>query len=178
SILNFNVTYEVGYAIGLGKRVILVRNKAIAADETELKRVGIFDTLGYLQYENAEELYRILGAPRDLSPITHAVALNTSAPIFLLQLPFNTDAQGRIVARIKKARLRYRSFDPAEQSRLAAPETIQSVAACLGVLVPLAPAAMADARIHNLRAAFVAGLAQGMGKVLSLVQGGEDPVPL
>src|SRR6185437_14582152 len=38
SILNFNVTYEVGYAIGLGKRVILVRNKAIAADETELKR--------------------------------------------------------------------------------------------------------------------------------------------
>jgi hypothetical protein len=178
STLNFNVTYEVGYAIGLGKRVILVRNKAIAADETELKRVGIFDTLGYDKYENAAGLYRILVAPRGPLPAKPSVALNSSAPIYLLQLPFNTDAQGRIVARIKKARLRYRSFDPAEQSRLAAPETIESVASSLGVLVPLAPAAMADARVHNLRAAFVAGLAHGMGKVSSLIQSGDDPVPL
>src|SRR5262249_6581778 len=60
STLNFNVTYEVGYAIGVGKRVALVKNKAVAGDETELKRVGIFDTLGYVTYENAEELYRSL----------------------------------------------------------------------------------------------------------------------
>lgn len=48
STLNFNVTYEVGYAIGRGKRVVLTKNRSIASDETELKRVGIFDTLGYV----------------------------------------------------------------------------------------------------------------------------------
>jgi hypothetical protein len=69
SLLNFNVTYEVGYAIGAGKRVILVKNKAVASDETELKRVGIFDTLGYTTYENAEELYRNLAGLRDFTPL-------------------------------------------------------------------------------------------------------------
>jgi hypothetical protein len=100
--------------------------------------------------------------------------LNSGAPVYLLQLPFNTDAQGRIVARLKKARLRYRSFDPSEQIRLPAPDAIDNVASSLGVVVPLASAAMVDARVHNLRAAFVAGLAQGMGKTTAFIQNGDD----
>jgi hypothetical protein len=100
SILNFNVTYEVGYAIGASKRVILVKNKAIAADEIELKRVGIFDTLGYATYENAEELYRSLAGLRDFTVLKAKPTLNSGAPVYLLQLPFNTDAQGRIIARL------------------------------------------------------------------------------
>lgn len=178
STLNFNVTYEIGYAIGRAKRVILVKNKAISVDETELKRVGIFDTLGYASYENAEVLQKILATSRDLSPLKITGATNTGAPVYILQLPFNIDAQTRIIARVKKARLRFRSFDPAEQSRLAAPEAIESVASSFGIVVPLAPATMQDARVHNLRAAFVAGLAHGMDKVTTLVQAGDDPIPL
>jgi hypothetical protein len=152
SVLNFNVTYEVGYAIGAGKRVVLVKNKAIAGDDTELKRVGIFDTLGCVTYENGEELYRHLRDLRDFTPSKIKTTLNSGAPVYLVQLPFNTDAQGRIIARLKKARLRYRSFDPSEQIRLPAPEAIANVASSLGVVVPLASAAMADAGVHNLRA--------------------------
>jgi len=91
STLNFNVTYEIGYAIGASKRVVLVKNKSIASDETELKRVGIFDTLGYVAYENAEELYRSLAGIRDFTPLQRKTALNSGAPVYLLQLPFNTD---------------------------------------------------------------------------------------
>jgi hypothetical protein len=175
---NFNVTYEVGYAIGVGKRVILTKNRSVVSDETQIQRVGIFDTLGYLTYENAEQFYRILAGLRDFSPLKTAAVLNNGAPVYMLQLPFNIDAQLRIVARVKKAHLRYRSFDPAEQIRLPAPEAIESVASSHGVIVPLAPKTMVDAVIHNLRAAFIAGLARGMGKTVSLIQGGEDPVPL
>jgi hypothetical protein len=142
SNLNFNVSYEIGYAIGRRRRIFLVKNKAVAADETELKRVGIFDTLGYLSYENAEELYRILASLKDFTPLRISAAPNTGAPIYILQLPFNIDAQTRIIARVKKARLRFRSFDPSEQSRLPAPEAIESVASSFGVVVPLAPATM------------------------------------
>jgi hypothetical protein len=172
------VAYEIGYAIGRGKRVVLVKNKAIATDDTELKRVGIFDTLGYLTYENAEELYRILASTKDFAPMKIGTAPSFGAPVYILQLPFNIDAQTRIIARVKKARLRFRSFDPAEQSRLPAPEAIESIAASFGVIVPLAPTTMQDSRVHNLRAAFVAGLAHGMNKVTTLVQAGDDPVPL
>jgi len=178
STLNFNVAYEIGYAIGRGRRVILIRNKSIASDETELKRVGIFDTLGYRSYENAEELYRLLATLKDFTPLSIAISPNTGAPVYILQLPFNIDAQIRIIARVKKARLRFRSFDPSEQSRLPAPEAIESVASSFGVIVPLAPATMQDARVHNLRAAFVAGLAHGLDKATTLVQAGDDPVPL
>jgi hypothetical protein len=178
STLNFNVTYEIGYAIGRGKRVVLVKNKAIATDETELKRVGIFDTLGYITYENAEELYRILASIKDFMPLKIGAAPSLGAPVYILQLPFNIDAQTRIVARVKKARLRFRSFDPAEQSRLPAPEAIESIASSFGVIVPLAPTTMQDSRVHNLRAAFIAGLAHGMNKAATLVQAGDDPVPL
>lgn len=177
STLNFNVAYEVGYSVGRGRRVFLIKNKAVAADETELKRVGIFDTLGYLSYENAEDIYRILVSLNDFAPLKTATAQNTGAPVYILQLPFNIDAQTRIIARVKKARLRFRSFDPAEQSRLSAPEAIESVSASFGVIVPLAPTTMQDARVHNLRAAFVAGLSHGMDKVATLMQAGDDPVP-
>jgi len=120
STLNFNVAYEIGYAIGRGKRAVLVKNKAVAMDETELRRVGIFDTLGYLTYENAEELYRLLASLKEFTPLKIGSAPSFGAPVYILQLPFNIDAQTRIVARVKKARLRFRSFDPAEQSRLPA----------------------------------------------------------
>jgi hypothetical protein len=111
-------------------------------------------------------------------PLKIGAAPSLGAPVYILQLPFNIDAQTRIIARVKKARLRFRSFDPAEQSRLPAPEAIESIASSFGVIVPLAPTTMQDSRVHNLRAAFIAGLAHGMIKVATLVQAGDDPVPL
>jgi len=43
--LNFNVTYELGYAIGLGKRGLPLVSKALKTDEQLINRVGIYDTL-------------------------------------------------------------------------------------------------------------------------------------
>ena len=48
----------------------------------------------------------------------------------------------------------------------------------LGVVVPLLASNRADAPVHNMRAAFIAGLATGMDKILLLLQAGHDPVPL
>lgn len=115
---------------------------------------------------------------KDFAPLAINAAPNFGAPVYILQQPFNIDAQTRIIARVKKARLRFRSFDPSEQSRLAAPEAIENVASSFGVIIPLAPQTMQDARVHNLRAAFVAGLAHGMEKSTTLLQAADDPVPL
>ena len=58
--LNFNVAYEVGYALAKGKRVILTRHKGLQPSSPLIEEVGIFDTLGWLTYENSEELATIL----------------------------------------------------------------------------------------------------------------------
>src|SRR3546814_584783 len=70
------------------------------------------------------------------------------------------------------------SFDPTEQPRLSALDAISQVGRSIGVLVHLLPAAIDDSEIHNLRSAFIAGLADGMGTTVAILQEGYDPVPI
>ena len=60
SQLNFNVTFEIGYAIGKGRRVVITRNAAFSNVSNELSQLGIFDTLGYKTYQNSYELCTFL----------------------------------------------------------------------------------------------------------------------
>lgn len=178
SVLNFNVTYEIGYAIGKSKRVILVKNKSLAPHGEKISDVGIFDTLGYREYQNSAELISIVNGSNFTKPIEITNTPNIKAPIYLLDTPFKTDWSTRIISRIKKAGFIFRNFDPNEMPRLSAYDAISQVSQSHGVVIPLLSSNSAGYQIHNLRAAFIAGLADGMGKALSILQSGDDPVPL
>jgi hypothetical protein len=175
--LNFNVTYEIGYAIGCGIPITLFRNTALATDNERLQEIGIFDTLGYHKYANSEELGRLLEVPNSTSH-TLEVAIDTKSPIYLALPDQLTDDEIRLIARVKKSRIRHRSYDPQEQGRLSPTHAIASVAASAGVATILAPASRHNPSIHNMRVAFIAGLATGMGKLLLLMQRGDTPIPL
>jgi len=179
TVLNFNVVYEIGYAIGKGKRVLIVRNEPYSAGSiSKINELGIFDTLGYKSYENSKGLQGYLSAIRDISPVPFSASLNKKAPVYLTQDKWKTDGATKILSRVRKARLAFRSFDPTEQPRLSALDAIQQVSQSYGVLVHLISNGVADHELSNFRGAFIAGLAQGMGKVLSILQSGADPVPL
>ena len=177
--LNFNVAYEVGFALAKEKRVILTRHRGVKPNQPLVADVGIFDTLGYLEYQNAEELEDIIRGVTDGTPsLRNIYPLNQNAPIYLIEARFRTDSVTRIVSRVKKARLFYRSFDPQESPRLSGSDAFEQVAQSYGVLLHLLPEQISDASTHNMRVAFLAGLAEGFGKVLELLQDGEGPVPL
>jgi len=176
--LNVNVTYEVGYAIGIQKRALLVKYSAISGDDALIHKIGIFDTLGYEKYADAGELAAIIQRTYDLTPLKVHGEPDTRAPAYLLETPIRTPEMTRIVARVKRARLFYRSFTPSEDARLSATDAIRHVSRSIGVLVPLLSPEFQDADVHNIRAAFVAGLAHGMGKVTLVLQDGRHPVPL
>lgn len=177
--LNFNVTYELGFALARGKRTVLVRHKGLAASPPLVTDVGIFDTLGYSEYQNADDLEVVIRNLVDpTSTLKNIYPLNQSAPLFLIEARLRTDPVTRIVSRVKKARLFFRSFDPQEMPRLSAGSAFEQVAQSFGVLVHLLPKRIADAPVHNLQSAFLAGLAEGFGKVLLVLQDGEEPVPL
>jgi hypothetical protein len=176
--LNFNVTFEIGYAIARGKRTLLVRNPAFLAQNNEIALVGIFDTVGYEQYENAAALSRLMRKLNDVQSLKLPTQQNRSAPVYFNQAHYKTDFETTILSRIKKARLRYRSFDPNESPRLSAVEAIREVGQSYGVLVHLLPDFVQDQRVHNLRAAFLAGLGMGFVRVVMLIQSGETPVPI
>jgi hypothetical protein len=176
--LNFNVAYEIGFAIGKRKGLLLVCHSAYASG-LNIEEFGIFDSLGYHQYENSDELANLLRSQSPGVPIESALSqLNNKAPVYLLEAKHKTDSVVRITSRVKKARLYFRSFDPSEHSRLSSFEAIRQVSQSYGVLVHLIPSSISDHSLHNLRAAFLAGLAEGMGKVLLVLQNGESPVPV
>jgi hypothetical protein len=178
SQLNFNVTYEIGYAIGKGKPILLILHSAVAL-RREFSELGIFDTIGYLKYQNSSELDALLHRHEELSPLYQTPApLNHQAPVYLLDAKHKTDLAVQVVSRIKKARLFFRSFDPNEQARLSPYDSIRNVSQSYGIITFLLGPDMDDHELHNLRAAFIAGLAHGMGKVLCLLQFGDKPVPI
>lgn len=179
TILNFNVTYEIGYAIGRGKRIVLVRNSGFFnLAEESIKKIGIFDTLGYDSYQNTRELVARIKLYRDRQPLLRDLHVDSAQPIYVTKTRTQSDYAIRIAARLKKSGLGYRSFDPSEQPRLSALDAISQVQKSTGVLVHFIPAAMDDSFAHNLRGAFIAGLAEGMSKHRLLLQEAYDPVPL
>lgn len=177
--LNFNVAYEIGFALAKEKRVVLTRHKGVTPHRPLVTDVGIFDVIGYQEYQNAGELENCLRRITDPAPSARNVhPLNQNAPVYLIEARFRTDSMTRIISRVKKARLYYRSFDPQESPRLSASEGFEQVAQSFGVLLHLLPHHISDAATHNIRVAFLAGLAEGFGKVTLLLQDGEEPVPL
>lgn len=178
SIPNFNVTFEIGFAIGNRRRVYLVRDRSLQRDAAVIQRTGIFDTLGYDEYDSSDSLAETLLALEDTTPLPIDTELDRSQPVYILQSDTQTHVTGRIVSRIKKARLQFRSFVPAEESRLSAMSAINHVASSFGIVVPLISQRAPDAKIPNIRAAFVAGLAHGMTKTTLIVQDPEGPAPL
>jgi hypothetical protein len=162
--LNLNVVYEIGYAIGRRKRVFLIRKAGIRGDKDLANRVGIFDTLGYFEYEESDSLSRRLTSHFDIKPLGFSDTVDHKAPAYVVDPPVKGDAATMMVSRLKKARIRYRSFNPSEDSRLSATDAIKQVAASAGALLAFENDSKEWAEIHNLRTMFVAGLVDGMEK--------------
>src|SRR5258707_9669189 len=69
TFLNLNVVYEIGYAIGKKKRAFLVRNGILEGQKALARTTGIFDTLGYVEYPDAQGLARLLAAYIEERPL-------------------------------------------------------------------------------------------------------------
>lgn len=181
--LNFNVLYEIGYAIGRKKRVIPTKNRAIGKNfevEKIERELGLFDTLGFKQYQNANDLVGFLATISSVRPVVIPdKKKGNSEPFFIVWPHERTEAEVRLNSRVKKQlRASFRQFDPTEDPRLSLLSAIENVVNADGVILPLISSNRRDAEVHNLRCAFVAGLADGLSKETLMLQSGGEPVPL
>lgn len=177
--LNFNVCYEIGYAIGCKKRVFLVKNSTIEPEYTLIRRVGIFDTLGYESYRNSDELSGLISKISNLTPLSVEGDLNRESPIYIISPREKAEEEIRIVSRLKKiSRVPFRIFDPQETGRMSSTEAIDNVTTSTGIIIPLVPVNRQDSVVHNLRCAFIAGLSHALGKETLILQYNNEIVPL
>ena len=162
--LNPNVVYEIGFAIGSRKRVFLVRHRLTVGNKVTAQEAGIFDTLGYKEFDTAEDLCHLLANYINPEPLAFAITLDRLAPVYVVEPPIKGQAAMTMTSRLKKARYRYRSFNPVEDVRLSAIDALRQVAVSSGILVSLQELTTTDDAVHNIRSLFVAGLAHGIGK--------------
>lgn len=176
--LNPNVVYEVGFAIGRSRRCFLIRHEKIEGDRRIAREVGIFDTLGYDTYNDDDELSASLTAYVDPKPLAFSTALDRLAPVYVVEPPGKGGVVTVMTSRLKKARYKYRSFNPAEDARLSAADAVKQVAGSAGVLLYLEDGDHDTSFIHDTRSLFVAGLAHGMGKPTLVLAHGSAETPL
>jgi hypothetical protein len=168
---NLNVYYEAGFAIGAGKALAPVVNASFAGSAETIGRDGIFDSVGYGKYENAAELGEWLAKLPDTKLMElYGKPLNHQQPLFFLDAFRKTDFRNAIVSTIKDSKVFFRSFDPAEIPRLQTVAAIADVSSSSGVVIPFLSDHIDDSVRHNLRGAFLAGIAHGYGRETLLVQ--------
>ncbi|MQM32629.1 MAG: hypothetical protein CRU78_19910, partial [Candidatus Accumulibacter phosphatis] len=110
--LNPNVVYEIGFSIGRSRRCFLVRHTGTDGDKKIARDVGIFDTLGFEPYETADELTNTLTAYVDPAPLPFSAQLDRRAPVYVVEPPTKGGIATVMTSRLKKARYKYRSFNP------------------------------------------------------------------
>jgi hypothetical protein len=170
---NLNVYYEVGYCVGLAKSIAPVINVSFAGATSDIQKDGLFDIIGYGSYADAVGLVALLETlPTTVLLDLYGKPLNTNQPIYFLSTYRKTEFVNWIGAAIKDSKVNFRTFDPAETPRFSIINAISDITASSGVVVPFLEAYVEDAERHNIRAAFVAGLAHGLGREALLVRFG------
>ena len=87
SYLNLNVVYEIGFTIGKCKRAFLVRHKPTTGDKDIAKAVGIFDTIGYHEYEDFDDLKNRLAAHIEETNLPFRPHSTASPPSYPIEPP-------------------------------------------------------------------------------------------
>jgi hypothetical protein len=180
SSLNFNVLFEIGYALGLGVPVIPIRDVSYVRDEKDFDELGLLDTLGYIDFENSEDLANKLPTViKTVKPVfSQRYPLSQDQPLYIVKSPVASDGLVKLMSGIKKSGMRFRTFDPKEMSRLSLQDSYKQVQLSLGVVAHLMSNNRRGARAHNARAAFICGLAMAAEKYVMMLQEEEQAQPI
>ena len=180
STLNLNVLFEIGYALGLDRPVIPIRDTSFIRDKKYFDELGLLDTFGYIDFQNSGELAaKLPQAIQSARPtFMHEYAVNRDQPLFVIKGPVASDGQVRLLSGIKKSGLRFRTFDPKETSRLSLQDAYRQVRSSFGVVAHLMTDERSGSVVHNARAAFLCGMAMAFGKHVLMLQEGEMAHPI
>ncbi len=177
--LNFNLMFEVGYAVGLGAPVLPIRDTSNIRDAKDFEELGLFDTLGYFDYSNSAHLSNEILSREGMVPLSlQKPTLNSDQPLYIVKGPIESDGMIKLMSVIKKSRLRFRTFDAKEVARISVHEAFKQTVSSRAVILHLLSPDTRGADVHNARCAFIAGLAMASQKHTVMIQQGAANQPI
>lgn len=176
--LNFNVLFEIGYAVGLGLPVQPIRDSSYIKDKSKFDELGLLDTIGFIDFQNSDQLSsRLIEDSHPIPLARPSVEMNLQAPLYLIKSPYQTEGAIRLYSVLKKCWLRFRSYDPLE-TQLSLFELRKQIGSSLGLIAMLLDPNREGSMVHNARVALAAGLAMSEGKKVLLLQEGTVAQPI
>ena len=177
--LNFNLMFEIGFAIGLGLPVLPIRNTKYIEDRHRFDELGILDTLGYFDFQSSNDLrdYLIANPTRPRLQINVPV-LNDESPLYVVKAPVDSDGTIKMLSVIKKSRLKFRLLDTRETGRVSLHEVFKNTLSSRAVFLHLLNVNYQNASVHNARCAFIAGLGMAAGKRVVMLQHYQQAQPI
>jgi hypothetical protein len=177
--LSFNVLFELGYAIGLGLPVLPIRDTSYDLNRRDFDSLSLLDTLGYIDFANSGHLReQLTGKLPSLALPEMTAHIHRDAPLYLLKGPIETEGVLQLTATLKKARFRFRAYDPIETPRLSIQDARRQVAMSVGVIANLLDPHRSDALVHNGRCAVICGMAMAQQKIVVMLQEGDAKQPV
>ena len=173
--LNFNLLFEIGFAIGLEQPIVPIRDTTIVTNRDDFRDLGLLDTIGYIDFQNAEALataildrwpFQAIPAP--------PVAIDRDQPLYVVKAPISTEGHVRLMSTLRKSPLHFRTFDIVETPRLSLHELRRQINSSLAVMAHMISPSREGALVHNARCALVGGIAMAANKAVFLLQ--EDVV--
>ena len=175
--LNFNLLFEIGFALGLELPVLPIRDTSYSRDQRQFDELGFLDTIGYVDFRNSQELANALRTnAQNPTAVSAPVAdISVDSPLYVLKGPLNTEGEIKLLSTLKKSMLRFRTYDVVETPRLSLHQLRKQVVCSLGVVTHLLSPHREGATVHNARCALAAGMAMSLEKNVLMLQ--EDDVP-
>jgi hypothetical protein len=177
--LNFNLLFEIGFAIGLKVPVIPIRDTTFIQDKQVFEDFGLFDTLTYLDFQNSQVLYQRLSSL--VLPATQnepTVSPGHESTLYVLKDPIDSEGTIRLMATVRKSNLTVSYYDAHETPRLSLHEVRKRVATSRGIVAHLLSEQRQGHLAHNARCALAAGIAMASGKRVLLLQEGKTVSPI
>ena len=176
--LNFNLLFEIGFATSLGLPVVLIRDKTYAIDQEQFRRLGLLDTLGYIDFQNSLELAEQLPeAIRNAKPLSDlSQRAYREAPVYVIKSASATEGSLALESTLNQSHLEHRSYDPNEHARLTLNDARRNVNGSIAVMANLLNENREGANVHNALVAFVAGYAVANQRIVALLHEGVDVV--
>ena len=178
--LNFNLMFELGFCVGLNVPVKPIRDPSYMRDDRLFKSLGVLETFGYIDFQNASELADKAGRKAAEPPLPLPPAKTyRDRPLYVIRGPGNPEGLVQLFSRIKKVPLRYREVDPDEVPTRGLHHHWKQVRGSYGVFAHLLSPNRGDAAIvHNALSAFLCGIAVADQKAVVMIQEERVPQPI
>jgi len=177
--LNFNVMFELGYAHGLNKSVIYLKDTSYKRDQELFKQMGIIDTIKYESFTDSNSIVNIIESylnNPEFEPIpTPEVVVNKSEPLYVIK-PERPFEQSSKLLRILDASAvsNYRQFDEYDTTAQSIYDIQKNILASVGVVAAIPSHFRNGYEVHNARVAFMAGMSLAYEKQVLILKEHEE----